>query len=101
MTLGWASVLAAWRAIGLPATGLALLLLVSTYFVRAWRLSDYFPQETAGRYVEIFRLAPVHNVLNNMIPFRSGETRFPFLMRSQFTVPLYRGPAADKVKTGR
>ena len=94
MTLGWASVLAAWRTIGLPATGLALLLLVSTYFVRAWRLSDYFPQETAGRYVEIFRLAQVHNVLNIVLPFRSGETSFPILMRSQFAVPLIRGTSA-------
>lgn len=94
MTLGWGAVLAAWRAIGLPATALALLLLVSTYFVRAWRLSDYFPQETAGRFVEIFRLAQVHNVLNIVLPFRSGETSFPILMRSQFAVPLLRGTSA-------
>ena len=91
---GWRSVLGVWRSVGLLPVASALLLLVSTYLVRTWRLRDYFPGEARGRFVELFRLAQVHNVLNIMLPFRSGETSFPILMRSQFGVPLLRGTSA-------
>ncbi|MDQ0454222.1 lysylphosphatidylglycerol synthase domain-containing protein [Rhizobium paknamense] len=91
---GWASVLSEWRQVGLSTVALALLLLVSTALVRAWRIYDYFPAETAGRFTALFHLAQVHNLLNIMLPFRSGETSFPLLMRSEFSVPLLRASSA-------
>ncbi|MGG7518562.1 lysylphosphatidylglycerol synthase domain-containing protein [Allorhizobium undicola] len=91
---GWASVLVEWRHVGLGTVALALTLLVSTALVRAWRIYDYFPAETRGRYIALFHLAQVHNLLNIMLPFRSGETSFPLLMRSEFAVPLLRATSA-------
>lgn len=91
---GWGSIVAEWRAIGYGTVAAVIGLLVSTYFVRAWRLYDYFPRETSGRFVELFHLAQVHNLLNIMLPFRSGETSFPLLMRSEFSVPLLHGTSA-------
>lgn len=91
---GWGSIVAEWRAIGYGTVAVVIGLLVSTYFVRAWRLYDYFPQETSGRLIELFHLAQVHNLLNIMLPFRSGETSFPLLMRSEFSVPLLHGTSA-------
>lgn len=91
---GWGSILAEWQAIGYGTVAAVIGLLVSTYFVRAWRLYDYFPRETSGRFVELFHLAQVHNLLNIMLPFRSGETSFPLLMRSEFSVPLLHGTSA-------
>ncbi|MCF3642725.1 flippase-like domain-containing protein [Rhizobium sp. TRM95111] len=91
---GWRSVAATWQAVGFGPVALVLALLVSTYFVRAWRLYCYFPQETSGRFVALFHLAQVHNLLNIMLPFRSGETSFPLLMRSEFGVPLVRATSA-------
>lgn len=91
---GWGSIVAEWRTIGYGTVAAVIGLLVSTYFVRAWRLYDYFPGETTGRFVELFHLAQVHNLLNIMLPFRSGETSFPLLMRSEFSVPLLHGTSA-------
>ena len=91
---GWGSIVAEWRTIGYGTVAAVIGLLVSTYFVRAWRLYDYFPRETSGRFVELFHLAQVHNLLNIMLPFRSGETSFPLLMRSEFSVPLLHGTSA-------
>ena len=91
---GWNAIVAEWRAIGYGTVATVIALLVSTYFVRAWRLYDYFPRETAGRFIELFHLAQVHNLLNIMLPFRSGETSFPLLMRSEFAVPLLQGTSA-------
>jgi uncharacterized membrane protein YbhN (UPF0104 family) len=91
---GWPPILAAWREVGLENILLALALLVGTYFVRAHRIKDYFPLETAGRFLWLFRVTQVHNLLNIMLPLRTGETSFPLLMRSEFGVPLARGTSA-------
>jgi uncharacterized membrane protein YbhN (UPF0104 family) len=91
---GWGSIAAEWRAIGYRTVLAVIALLVSTYFVRAWRLCDYFPRESSGRFGELFRLAQVHNLLNIMLPFRTGEASFPLLMRTEFGMPLARATAA-------
>ena len=62
--------------------------------MRAHRIQDYFPRETKGRFLRLFRVTQVHNILNIMLPFRTGETSFPLLMRSEFGVPLAHGTSA-------
>ena len=62
--------------------------------MRAHRIKDYFPRETAGRFLWLFRVTQVHNILNIMLPLRTGETSFPLLMRSEFGVPLAHGTSA-------
>jgi len=91
---GWAVILSAWRGVGLWTVLLALALLVGTYFIRTHRMQDYFPRETAGRFLWLYRVTQIHNLLNIMLPFRTGETSFPLLMRSEFGVPLAHGAAA-------
>jgi uncharacterized membrane protein YbhN (UPF0104 family) len=91
---GWPTILSAWAEVGAWNIVLALALLVGTYFVRAHRIKDYFPRETAGRFLWLFRVTQVHNLLNIMLPLRTGETSFPLLMRSQFGVPLAHGTSA-------
>ncbi|MDQ2632747.1 MAG: flippase-like domain-containing protein [Pseudomonadota bacterium] len=91
---GWPSILAAWREVGVESILLALALLVATYFVRAYRIKDYFPRQTAGRFLWLFRVTQIHNILNIMLPLRTGETSFPLLMRSEFGVPLAHGASA-------
>lgn len=91
---GWPAILAAWAEVGVPSVLLALALLVGTYFVRAHRIADYFPRETAGRFLWLFRVTQIHNMLNIMLPLRTGETSFPLLMRSEFGVPLAHGTSA-------
>ncbi|MDB5523141.1 MAG: lysylphosphatidylglycerol synthetase/UPF0104 protein [Rhizobium sp.] len=91
---GWPAILAGWREVGLWTILVALALLVGTYFVRAHRMQDYFPRETSGRFLWLFRVTQIHNILNIMLPFRAGETSFPLLMRSEFGVPLAHGTSA-------
>ncbi|WJH39454.1 flippase-like domain-containing protein [Aliirhizobium terrae] len=91
---GWGSVLALWEAAGLGSALAALLALLATYVLRTWRIYDYFPKETGGRFGTLLRLTQVHNLLNIMLPFRSGEASFPLLMKREFDLPLARGTAA-------
>ena len=81
-------------AIGLAPLLTALTMLVATYVVRCWRVADYFPRETQGQFRRLLRLTLVHNLLNIMLPLRSGEASFPLLMRSEFGMPLARATAA-------
>lgn len=91
---GWPVLLRQWAEIGVGPVLSALALLVATYLIRCYRIHDYFPGETRGRFLSLFRVTQVHNLLNIMLPFRAGETSFPLLMRSEFGVPLVRGTAA-------
>ncbi len=91
---GWRTLLEQWGRIGAGPVLAALALLTSTYFLRCYRIHDYFPEETAGRFLQLFRLTQIHNILNIMLPFRAGETSFPILMRSEFSVPLARATSA-------
>ncbi|KXG87048.1 lysylphosphatidylglycerol synthase transmembrane domain-containing protein [Agrobacterium bohemicum] len=91
---GWGTIFALWREAGLGAVCIALALLLSTYVLRTWRIYDYFPKETQGQFARLFRVVQIHNLLNIMLPFRSGETSFPLLMRQEFDVRLARGTSA-------
>ncbi|TCL76222.1 lysylphosphatidylglycerol synthase domain-containing protein [Rhizobium sp. BK251] len=91
---GWHVIIAQWGEVGVvPILG-ALALLTSTYFLRTWRIYDYFPRETTGRFLSLFRVTQLHNLLNVMLPFRAGETSFPVLMKTEFGIPLARGTSA-------
>ncbi|MEY9166744.1 hypothetical protein ABIE78_004863 [Sinorhizobium fredii] len=91
---GWSVLLQQWANIGFSSVLAALGLLIATYFVRCYRIYDYFPEQTAGKFLALFRVTQVHNLLNIMLPFRAGETSFPLLMRAEFGVPLLRGTSA-------
>lgn len=92
--LGWGEILSRWQHVGAGTGLVALSLLVATYFIRTHRMQDYFRNETRGRFLALFRVTQIHNLLNIMMPLRSGETSFPLLMRSEFGVPLARGASA-------
>lgn len=81
-------------AIGMLPLVATLTLLVMTYVVRCWRVADYFPGETKGQFRRLLKLTLVHNLLNIMLPLRSGEASFPLLMRSEFGMPITRATAA-------
>lgn len=91
---GWESVLALWESAGLGSALVALVALLGTYVLRTWRIYDYFPAETGGRFGTLLRLTQVHNLLNIMLPFRSGEASFPLLMKREFDLSLARSTAA-------
>ncbi|ASY62139.1 hypothetical protein SJ05684_c06750 [Sinorhizobium sojae CCBAU 05684] len=91
---GWLSLMRQWAEVGATPILSALALLIATYFVRCYRIYDYFPEQTRGRFLTLLRVTQTHNLLNIMLPFRAGETSFPLLMRTEFGVPLLRGTSA-------
>ncbi|MFD1746500.1 lysylphosphatidylglycerol synthase domain-containing protein [Rhizobium helianthi] len=91
---GWRKIFAVWQEAGWAIAGAAVLLLLLTYVLRTWRIYDYFPAETKGRFRRLMRLVQVHNLLNIMLPFRSGEVSFPLLMKEEFGVTLTRATSA-------
>ncbi len=88
--VGWQRLWQPWAALSPAALALALALLVLSYLLRALRLYDYFHGEMAGRFARCLRLTLIHNLLNNLLPMRSGELSFPVLMSRYFQVPALR-----------
>jgi len=92
--LGWAKLLRPWRELSpLMVLGAGAVVFVS-YAVRALRLYDYFRTDMSGAYGLCLRLFLQHNMLNNLLPMRSGELSFPWLMSRYFSVqPIRSLPA--------
>lgn len=84
--IGWKTVLAPWAQFSWIQGLIALALLVLSYALRAWRMYDYFPQYLSGQWFATWRLMLIHNVLNNVLPARTGEASFPLLMKRYFGV---------------
>lgn len=91
---GWGEIVRRWQDAGWAMLCTAMGLLLSTYVLRTWRIHDYFPTETRGQFPRLLRLVQVHNLLNVMLPFRSGEVSFPLLMKQEFGVSFTRASAA-------
>ena len=90
---GWEKLLAPWKSVA-PVTVIAsIALLASTYFLRALRIYDYFRSDINRRFALTLKLTLLHNVLNNLLPARSGELSFPILMKRYFEVNLTRATA--------
>jgi uncharacterized membrane protein YbhN (UPF0104 family) len=90
---GWNQLLAPWLSISYVTVLAAVALLALTYFIRAWRIYDYFRADIDGKYLLTLKLTLLHNVLNNLLPARSGEVSFPVLMKRYFQVSLTRSTA--------
>jgi hypothetical protein len=87
--IGWRELLAPWVSIDNPIILVGpMLLLASSYLIRALRLYRYFDlQRGFGACV---RLMVHHNLCVNVLPMRTGEMAFPVLMRRYFAVTLQR-----------
>jgi len=92
--VGWARLWQPWAALSPGAVGAAVALLLGSYLLRAARLYDYFHGEMAGRFPLCLRLTLWHNLLNNLLPMRTGELSFPVLMSRYFQVPAIRSVPA-------
>jgi len=92
--IGWAALLAPWRTLPPGLLAAAIILVFLTYGLRALRVHDYFRDDTRGHFATVLRLSLQHNLLNNLLPARSGELSFPVLMSRHFAVPAVRSVPA-------
>jgi hypothetical protein len=83
---GWGIILASWKTLSYPSIIIAVLLFLLSYQLRTWRLYDYFLPQTNRRWIATLRLMLLHNILNTLLPARSGEISFPVLMKRYFAV---------------
>ncbi|HSH85287.1 MAG TPA: lysylphosphatidylglycerol synthase domain-containing protein [Guyparkeria sp.] len=92
--LGPERLVAPWRAIDPFALLVALALMLASYLIRALRLTRYFQAGLAEQFWSAFRLSSWHNLMNNLLPMRTGEVAFPVLMQRYYglspleTVPV-------------
>ncbi|PQJ95383.1 lysylphosphatidylglycerol synthetase family protein [Chromatium okenii] len=93
-TIGWATLLAPWRELSPWLLAWLFALTALSYGLRAVRMTDYFRQQFAGKFAVMLRLTIFHNVANNLLPMRSGELVFPWLMRRYFGYEILDAAAA-------
>jgi len=91
---GWRALLAPWAHLPLEEVAVAALLTLVSYWLRAVRFYDYFRGEMGGRFAVCIKLMLQHNLLNNLLPMRTGELSFPVLMSRYFAVPALRSMPA-------
>lgn len=84
--VGWNAVFSAWRSVGMGAAGLGIGLMLASYWARISRNYCYFLPATSGRYMDVARITIIHNMLNQLLPMRSGELSFPLYMKHAFTL---------------
>ena len=92
--IGWARLLAAWRTLDRSSLLIAIMLLIVSYGLRILRLFDYFRTEMQGQFLLCTRLVLQHNLFNNLLPMRTGELSFPFLMSRYFNLPMIQSMPA-------
>lgn len=92
--IGWSTLLSPWRTLALGTLTAAIILVFLSYSLRALRIYDYFLADTRGQFAVCLRLSLQHNLLNNLLPMRSGELSFPLLMARYFSIPAIRSVPA-------
>ena len=92
--IGWSALLKPWRSLAPGYLAAGIILIFLSYSLRALRVYDYFLAETQGQFGVCLRLSLQHNLLNNLLPMRTGELSFPVLMARCFSVPVMRSMPA-------
>ncbi len=91
---GWFDLLAPWKNQSPAHLCVAVALVFSSYWVRSIRVYDYFRGQIQGSFLRCFKLTLQHNLLNNLLPMRTGEISFPVLMSRYFQISMLRSVPA-------
>ena len=73
-----------WLSIDPWSLLVALGLMLASYLIRTLRITRYFPDRLTGHFWSALRLSSWHNLMNNLLPMRSGELAFPVLMQRYY-----------------
>jgi len=85
--IGWYSLLTSWQGFTPVTLVLLVILSLSSNALRALRIKISF-ELPAQRYPQMFYLSTNHNLLNNLLPMRTGEVAFPVLIKRYFGIGL-------------
>jgi uncharacterized membrane protein YbhN (UPF0104 family) len=87
---GWGRLLAPWHQLDLAVLLLAIAGMLLSYGVRALRIYLAERDIPRGRYFACLRLILINNVVNLLLPARTGEASFPILMSRWFGIDAAR-----------
>lgn len=93
-SVGWREVFAAWSRLAPRELALISLLTLAGYVARAARLAVQFGGPLRDAPARCFRVMALHNLANNLLPFRAGELSFPILLHREFRVDAARSVGA-------
>lgn len=99
LTLGWGKLLAPWLTLAPSVLAALILLTALSYVLRGVRVYDWLclgsaGSGCAGRFPAMLRLSVLHNTANNLLPMRTGELVFPWLMGRYFGHGFFPATAA-------
>ncbi len=93
IAVGWGPLLAPWSELPWSVLSSVFGLAAMSLLLRAWRFYDYFRPALKGCFPTVLRLTVLHNTANNLLPMRSGELVFPWLMQRYFGHGLLKAAA--------
>jgi uncharacterized membrane protein YbhN (UPF0104 family) len=88
---GWEKLFAPWAKVPLALVALVAVAQLASYSVRAYRVYYAEPEIPRGRWHDCLKLILLNNVINLMLPARTGEASFPVLLNRWFGVNAARG----------
>lgn len=84
--VGWKEVSKGFALISPLYLSIAMSLMLFSYVLRTWRIQASFSLHHS--FLRLFKLSLTHNLLNIMMPMRTGEASFPLMMKTQFDIPM-------------
>lgn len=88
---GWQRLFAPWAKVPLALVALVAVAQLSSYSVRAYRVYYAEPEIPRGRWHDCLKLILLNNVMNLLLPARTGEASFPVLLSRWFGINAARG----------
>ncbi len=88
---GWQHLFTPWASVPVALVALVVVAQFASYSVRGYRVYYAVPEIPRGRWHDCLKLILLNNVINLMLPARTGEASFPVLLRRWFGVTLGRG----------
>lgn len=78
----------------LSQVGAIFILFFISIFLRGWRIELTLGGELSMPHLEYFIVASLHNIANQLMPIRSGELAYPYLLHRYFGYKLAKGAAS-------
>ena len=94
--IGWARLIEVWRYLDPIELGFAFAAVLASYLMRGARIAIWLRHRvpsaaTAPTLANCTTLFLRHNLVNVLLPFRTGEIAFPMLLNAQFGIALGTG----------
>ena len=88
---GWQKLFEPWASVPIALVALVAVAQLSSYSVRAYRVYYAEPEIPRGRWHDCLKLILLNNVINLLLPARTGEASFPVLLNRWFGVNPAKG----------